>query len=128
MIIISNRKIDARNFATIRDIIRCLSLVQSLLEGRNAPMWHIGNQGVKEAYLYMPSNRTTPFNLILIFEKNPIFFIKNTALNGSSKILMSPLNCHVVEPVKTIITVFKLYYTIIYHSRLAYFLKDYLKI
>ena len=30
---------DARPFDTINDILRCLSLVQSLYEDRNAPNW-----------------------------------------------------------------------------------------
>ena len=33
------RKMDARPFDTIHDIIQCLSLVQSLLEDRNVPIW-----------------------------------------------------------------------------------------
>ena len=40
------RKIAARPFDTIHDILRCLSLAQSLLKGRNAPIWRIGNRGV----------------------------------------------------------------------------------
>ena len=32
-------KTDARPFDTINDILRCLSLVQSLLKGRNPPIW-----------------------------------------------------------------------------------------
>ena len=36
---IYDRKIDARPFDTIHDILRCLSLVQFLLEDRNAPIW-----------------------------------------------------------------------------------------
>ena len=43
-------KIDARNFETIHDILRRLSLVQSLLKGRNALIWHIGNLGVNCIY------------------------------------------------------------------------------
>ena len=43
---IPNRKMDAPNFDTVHDILRCLSLVQSLLKGRNAPIWRIGNQEV----------------------------------------------------------------------------------
>ena len=42
-----DRKTDARPFETIEGILRCLSLVQSLLKDRNAPIWRIGNQGVK---------------------------------------------------------------------------------
>ena len=30
---------DARPFETIKDILRCLNLVQSLYKGRNAPIW-----------------------------------------------------------------------------------------
>ena len=33
-------KQDARPFDIINDILRCLSLVQYLLKGRNAPIWH----------------------------------------------------------------------------------------
>ena len=40
------RKTAARPFDTICDILRALRLVQSLLKGRNAPIWHIGNRGV----------------------------------------------------------------------------------
>ena len=36
---IYDKKMDARTFKTIHNILRCLSLVQSLLEGRNAPIW-----------------------------------------------------------------------------------------
>ena len=36
---IYDRKMDARPFDTIHDILRCLCLVQSLLEARNAPIW-----------------------------------------------------------------------------------------
>ena len=43
---IYDRKMDARLFDTIHEILRCLSLAQSLLKGRNAPIWRIGNQGV----------------------------------------------------------------------------------
>ena len=32
-------KTDGRPFDTIHDILRCLSRVQSLLKGRNAPIW-----------------------------------------------------------------------------------------
>ena len=32
-------KMDARPFDPIHDVLRCLSLVQSLLKGRNAPIW-----------------------------------------------------------------------------------------
>ena len=41
------RKTAARPFDTICDILRALRLVQSLLKGRNAPIWRIGNRGVK---------------------------------------------------------------------------------
>ena len=34
-----DRKMDARPFDTINDILRCPSLVQSLLKGRNVPIW-----------------------------------------------------------------------------------------
>ena len=34
-----DRKIDARPFDTIHDILRCLSLAQSLRKGQNAPIW-----------------------------------------------------------------------------------------
>ena len=44
---IYDRKTAARPFDTIHDILRCLSLAQSLLKGRNAPIWRIGNRGVK---------------------------------------------------------------------------------
>ena len=43
----SYRKMDARNFHLIHDILRYLSLVQSLLKGRNEPITRIGNRGVK---------------------------------------------------------------------------------
>ena len=36
---IYDRKTAARPFDTIHDILRCLSLAQSLLKGRNAPIW-----------------------------------------------------------------------------------------
>ena len=42
-----DRKTDARPFDTIHDILRCLCLIQSLLKGRNAPIWRIGNRRVK---------------------------------------------------------------------------------
>ena len=42
-----DRKMDARPFDTIHDILRCLSVAQSLLKGRNAPISRIGNRGVK---------------------------------------------------------------------------------
>ena len=35
---IYDRKMDGRPFDTINDILRCLSLVQSLLKSRNAPI------------------------------------------------------------------------------------------
>ena len=38
---------DARNFDTIHDLLRCLSLVQMILNGRNAQIWRIENRGVK---------------------------------------------------------------------------------
>ena len=43
---IYERKTAARPFDTIYDILRSLSLVQSLLKGRNALIWRIGNRGV----------------------------------------------------------------------------------
>ena len=46
-----DRRMDARPFDTINDILRCLSLAQSLLKGRNAPIWHIGNRRVKSNFL-----------------------------------------------------------------------------
>ena len=36
---IYDRKMDTRPFDTIHDILRCISLVQSLFEDRNAPIW-----------------------------------------------------------------------------------------
>ena len=36
-----------RPFDTIRDLLRPLSLEQSLLKGRNSLIWRIGNRGVK---------------------------------------------------------------------------------
>ena len=44
---IYDRKTAARPFDTNHNIIRCLSLAQFLLKGRNAPIWRIGNPGVK---------------------------------------------------------------------------------
>ena len=44
---IYDRKMAARLFDIIHDILRSLSLAQSLLEGRNAPIWRTGNRGVK---------------------------------------------------------------------------------
>ena len=41
------RKTAARPFDTICDILRALRLVQYLLKGRIAPIWRIGNRGVK---------------------------------------------------------------------------------
>ena len=38
--------ISARLFDTLHDILRCLGLVQSLLKGQNAPIWHSVNRGV----------------------------------------------------------------------------------
>ena len=43
---IYDRKTDARPFDTIHDILRFLSLAQSLRKSRNALIWHIGNRGV----------------------------------------------------------------------------------
>ena len=40
-------KTAAQPFDTIHDILRSLSLLQSLLKGRNSPNWRIGNRGVK---------------------------------------------------------------------------------
>ena len=48
---IYDRKMDARAFDTVHEILRCLSLVKSLLEDRNAPIWrkreptHMGLSG-----------------------------------------------------------------------------------
>ena len=36
---IYDRKMDARPFDSILDILRCLSPVQSILEDQNAPIW-----------------------------------------------------------------------------------------
>ena len=41
-----DRKMDALPFDTIHDILRCLSLMQSLLKDRNGPIWRIGNRRV----------------------------------------------------------------------------------
>ena len=38
---IYDRKMDARPFDTINDILRGLSLAQSLLKRRNAPIWRM---------------------------------------------------------------------------------------
>ena len=43
---IYDRKTDARRFDTIHDILRCRSPAESLVQGRNAPVWRIGNRGV----------------------------------------------------------------------------------
>ena len=43
---IYDRKTAARHFDTIHDILRALSLAQSLLKGRNAPVSRSGNRGV----------------------------------------------------------------------------------
>ena len=48
---------NARNFDTINVIIRCLSLVQSLLKGRNAPIWRIGKRGVN---IYLAQESSAP--------------------------------------------------------------------
>ena len=40
------KKAAARSFDTIRDILRSLSLAQSLFKGRNAQIWHMGNRVV----------------------------------------------------------------------------------
>ena len=45
---IYGRKIDARPFYTIHDILWCFSFVQSHLKGRNAPIWRIGNRRVNQ--------------------------------------------------------------------------------
>ena len=37
----------ARHFDTIHVILRSLGLAQSLVEGKNAPIWRSGNRGVK---------------------------------------------------------------------------------
>ena len=42
-----DRKTAAWPFDTIHDILRSFSLAQSLLKGRNSPIWRIGNRGVK---------------------------------------------------------------------------------
>ena len=44
---IYDRKMDARPFDTIHDILRCLSFVQSLFKDENTPIWRIGNRRVK---------------------------------------------------------------------------------
>ena len=44
---IYDRKTLARHFDAIRDIQQCLSLMQTLLKGRIALIWRIGNRGVK---------------------------------------------------------------------------------
>ena len=38
---------NAKYFDTHHDVLRYLSLVQSHLKGRNAPIWHIGAREVK---------------------------------------------------------------------------------
>ena len=43
---IYHRTTAARLFETIKDILRCLSLSQSHLKGRNARSWRIRNRGV----------------------------------------------------------------------------------
>ena len=47
------RKIAARLLDTIRDILRCVSRVQSLLKDRNAPSWRTWNRGVKIKISYV---------------------------------------------------------------------------
>ena len=36
----------AQPFHTIHDILRCLSFVQALLKGQNAPVWRIGSRRI----------------------------------------------------------------------------------
>ena len=51
-----DRKTDARPFETIQDILRCLSLVQSLLKGGNAQIWRIGNRRGKYISLHVQAS------------------------------------------------------------------------
>ena len=44
---IYDRKTAARPFDTMYDILRSLSVAQSLLKGQNSPIWRVGNRGVK---------------------------------------------------------------------------------
>ena len=44
---ISYRKMNARNFDTIHDILRCLSILQMILKGQKAQIWRNENRGVK---------------------------------------------------------------------------------
>ena len=55
-----DRKTDARPFDTIQDILRCLSLVQPLLKGRNAPIWR------KRDPMHMRPSRTHGLTIKLI--------------------------------------------------------------
>ena len=44
------RKMDARNFETINNILRSLSLMLSLLKGRNAPIWRSVNREISTVH------------------------------------------------------------------------------
>ena len=44
---IYDRKTATRRFSTFREILRSLSLAQSLLKDRNAARWRIENRGVQ---------------------------------------------------------------------------------
>ena len=55
LMIFSKRKIGPRNFDTIHEILRYLSLAQSLLKGQNARMWCSGIwDGLKSIFYDLP--------------------------------------------------------------------------
>ena len=58
---IYDRKTAARPFDTIYDILRSLSVAQSLLKGQNSPIWRVGNRGVK-----FPARRSVKKDAVLI--------------------------------------------------------------
>ena len=55
----TDKKTAARRFDTIHDILRSLSLEQSLLKGRNAPIWRSGKWAINEALQWKTKRKKT---------------------------------------------------------------------
>ena len=68
---ISDRKMAARRFETIHNILRSLSLAESLLKGRNAPICVPVTEGL--------NNQVISFYIVVIF----VFLVHSSMLSGS---------------------------------------------
>ena len=87
---INDRKIDARPFDTILDILRCISLVQFLLKGLNAPFWfkreptYMRLSGTDRLRGFIPYFGAISLMEVICGRIN--FFLENSQITGNSNV------------------------------------------